>query len=124
MLRLTRGDLLLLGGLGLITLLVWLVFSNGLDAATAEVLITVDGNPQGVYPLDQDRIITVEGRDGPTVIEIAGGRVRIVTSECSDHSWHSHWLSSRGGLICAPNRVIVEVRAGGADADGMDAITR
>lgn len=124
MLRLTRGDVLLLGGLGLATLLVWLALSNGLAAATAEVVITVDGRLHGVFSLDEDRVITVEGKDGPTVVEITGGRVRIAASACHDHSWHSHWLSARGGLVCAPNRVIVEVRAGGTDPDGVDAITR
>ncbi|MDQ7793047.1 MAG: NusG domain II-containing protein [bacterium] len=120
--RLTRGDCLLLAVLSLLTLVLWLALNSGLTGV-AEVVVAVEGDMLGIFPLDQDRTINVTGSRGPAVVEIAGGRVRIASSDCPDHSWHSHWLSTRGSLVCVPNRVVVEVRAG-AGEDGLDAITR
>lgn len=120
--RLTRGDLVLLGTLVLICLGLRFALGAGLDRSRAEVVVVVDGRTHGVFPLHEDRVLTLSGRLGEAVVEIAGGRVRIASSECADHRWHAGWLAERGTLVCVPNRVLVEVRAG--TETEPDAITR
>ena len=70
-----------------------------------------------LYPLDQDQRIEVRGPLGATVIEIADGRVRVVSSPCRDKL-----CILKGDLVkigdwtaCMPNRVMLKIE--GKDKD-------
>jgi hypothetical protein len=77
------------------------------------------------YPLEEDIAFTVSGKRGPLEIEIKSGVAKIVHADCTkrvckitggiSHSYEQ--------LICAPNNILVEIRAFAAsdthDIDGI-----
>ncbi|MGQ9677957.1 MAG: NusG domain II-containing protein [bacterium] len=72
--------------------------------------------------LPRDTVITVTGPVGKTVVELKGKRVRVRYSDCRDKICvRTGWVERSGQLIvCAPNRVIVQIRG----QEGIDAVTR
>src|SRR3972149_7114800 len=71
------------------------------------------------FPLSRDQTIQVQGRRGPTLIEIRNGRAHIARSACSNQRWHhgQGWASREGqSLVCVPNQVLVEIRGKGGTA--------
>ena len=61
--------------------------------------------------LDQDRVIQVVGPLGTSKIEIKQGKVRFLSSPCSNqYCVHQGWLHHVGqAAICLPNRVSLEL---------------
>ncbi|MEW6214376.1 MAG: NusG domain II-containing protein [Nitrospirota bacterium] len=96
------------------------------------VRIEVDGQPVYVLPIDKDRIVSVNGSEGKTVIEIKDQRVRITESPCPNKLCvHRGWIE-HGAIICLPNRVVITVgdykkgdsqRGIESPFDAVDAIT-
>jgi hypothetical protein len=87
------------------------------------VKIEVNGKPAYLLPLDKDRVVSVEGPEGKTIVEIRDRKVRIKESPCRNKICiRQGWIRS-GAVICLPNRVVVTV----GDRDGrrgmVDAIT-
>ncbi|MFW5850043.1 MAG: NusG domain II-containing protein [Spirochaetota bacterium] len=83
-------------------------------------------NEQGtfLYPLGQDRTISVSGPLGDTVVVIHDDHVHVDESPCRDKICVAAGaLGSTGQwTACLPNRVFVRVE-GGEDEDGVDAQT-
>lgn len=65
--------------------------------------------------------LDVPGARYPITVEAENGRVRVSHSECpSQDCVHTGWVSRSGGqIICLPNRLVVTVTGGGADADAV-----
>lgn len=98
----------------------WHAYSSRGAAAVVEIR----GEGQRLlYPLDQDRTLTVRGPLGESVVEISAGRVRVVSSPCRDQICVlAGWISSAGQwAACLPNRVFVTVQ--GPIDDTPDAFT-
>jgi hypothetical protein len=99
------------------------VFAYGGQTQASEVSVE---NDEGtfLYPLDQDRTISVGGPLGETIVEIEEGRVHVHESPCRDKICiAAGWLDSAGQwTACLPNRVFVRVQ-GGESEDGVDAQT-
>lgn len=76
-----------------------------------------------VYPLDEERVVHVPGPLGETIVEIGGGRARVVFSPCRDQICVLAGWIERGGqwAACLPNRVFVTIQS--ALDDGPDAFT-
>ena len=85
--------------------------------------IEVDGRPVYVLPLDKDRIVSVEGPRGRTIVEIKNHRVRIADSPCPNKLCIKQgWIDS-GGLVCLPNKVVVTIGGHEGKYKAVDAIT-
>ena len=71
--------------------------------------------------LTQPVTLQVPGARYPITVEAENGRVRVSHSECpSQDCVHTGWVSRSGGqIICLPNRLVVTVTGGGADADAV-----
>jgi hypothetical protein len=71
-----------------------------------------------VYPLSQKDKLDIAGPLGNTVIELAEGRARVVSSPCGNQSCIFSGIIHRQGqwIACLPNGVFVRV-AGGKKAD-------
>ena len=71
--------------------------------------------------LTQPVTLQVPGARYPITVEAENGRVRVSHSECpSQDCVHTGWVSSSGGqIICLPNRLVITVTGGGADADAV-----
>lgn len=127
-LGLNRTDLRLAGVLLAAVLIAfapwaWTRIAGGRTEATAFVVkVHTTGQSLRLDPAVDGRF-AVTGPLGPTVVEVAGGRARILESPCAEPSWHGGWVSRPGQRsVCAPNRVVLEV-VGEAGAEGLDAET-
>lgn len=71
--------------------------------------------------LTQPVTLQVPGARYPITVEAEQGRVRVSHSECpSQDCVHTGWVSRSGGqIICLPNRLVITVTGGGADADAV-----
>jgi hypothetical protein len=90
----------------------------------AEVLIEVGGKPAYTFPLNEDRLVSVDGPYGPTVVEIRTGKVRIKEAGCPNRLCVKEGWISRGVIVCLPNRIVVTVGGRSSpDPRGIDAVT-
>lgn len=91
----------------------------------ATVVIYRDNRPIAEYPLSENRKLTVEGHEGKMVVTIKNGKASIESSSCAKQ------VCVKSGeialpfqqLICAPNHILVEIKAGKA-GEGLDAVAR
>lgn len=75
-------------------------------------------------PLDSERTVEVDGPLGTTVVGIAGGEARIVSSPCPSQLCVRMGAVRTPGraVVCVPNRVVVAVEGDGPAP--TDAVTR
>lgn len=76
------------------------------------VIVTVDGQAWGEYPLNENREIEIRNGDGYNLLVIEGGRAYVRQASCPDGICSSHRPIGLDGesIICLPNKVVVEVR--------------
>ncbi len=86
-----------------------------------ELHIEVDG-VHWVYPLDHDRVITVSGPIGPTVIVIEGGYAHVKESPCKAKICIATGEISKPGewIICLPNKVFITVEGASEQTPEVD----
>lgn len=80
------------------------------------VVVEVDGEVFGRYPLDENTSIRIEtGTDGYNVLKIADGYASVTEASCPDKLCvHQHKISrSDETIVCLPNRVVVSVVSNG-----------
>lgn len=104
----------LLAGAVCLTAVTWFVGWLNYGAGDTAFLVTT---PTGTVRLigERDGHYELSGPDGVTVIEVAGGRARLVESPCNEPAWHGGWVERPGErIVCLPNRVVLEVVGGGS----------
>ncbi len=119
----TRGDWILFGILLTLTALIFMR-SCAFRSHKKYVWITAKDKTVGYYPLNQDRIVKVQGPLGTTVIQIQGGQASIIQAPCP-HKFCQKMgpIPSHGRImVCIPNRIIVEIKGKGGNK--TDAVTR
>lgn len=84
------------------------------------VIVTVEGEIYGTYPLDRD--ITVEIRTGyeeRNVLVIREGKALVEEATCPDGICAAHKPISREGesIVCLPHRVVITVHAENGDQE-------
>ncbi len=118
--RLFRGklknDILLIG----VILLAVLAASTVMLLLRAEgdsVIVTVDGEIYGEYPLDADTTVRIICDGGYNVLVIEGGRALVSEASCPDLICASHRPVEHDGesIICLPNKTVIRVRRQGSD---------
>jgi hypothetical protein len=107
-----------------------IVFSIGgiflLEMALPEnqtVWIDVDGKSVYRLPADEDRIVSVEGPEGRTFIEIKDRKVRVTGSPCGNKFCIRQGWVGDGVIVCLPNRVVVTIGDHYGEHRIVDAIT-
>lgn len=124
--RFRKADILLLTILGLLILLLFLFQEPWKEAAGGMVVITVDGEEFGRFPLAEDTVIPITDADGTTMntLTITGGYAKMTEADCPDqlcvHQKKIH--GTKETIVCLPNRVVVSVE-NGAEND-LDAVVR
>ncbi|WP_130850422.1 NusG domain II-containing protein [Intestinimonas timonensis] len=72
---------------------------------------------------DQDEPVTIEvpGARYPITVEAERGQIRVAHSDCpSQDCVHTGWVSRSGGqIVCLPNRLVITVTGGTAEADAV-----
>ncbi len=90
----------------------------------SDVIIEVDGRTAYTLALDTDRVLSVPGPYGNTVVEIKGGRVRVKEAHCPNRLCEKQGWITRGAIVCLPNHIVISV--GGKTENlpkGLDAVT-
>ena len=94
-----------------------ITISGGQDAVQ-------EAEQQWIYPLDAETTVRVPGPLGETVVEIADGAVRVVSSPCPEKICIKTGRISKPGqwIACLPNRVFISIR--GRRSEQPDAISQ
>lgn len=94
------------------------------NANSAHVAIS---SPAGsfIYPLNENRSLTIEGKQGQTLIVIDNGYVQVTDSACRDKLCVLAGKLSKPGqwTACLPNGVYVRVEGDKKDVD-IDAVVK
>ncbi len=74
-----------------------------------------------VFPLDQDRTVSVRGPLGDTVVELRGGQARVLSSPCTEKICVRMGAIARPGqwIACLPNRVFLDIQGSSRAADAV-----
>ena len=111
-----KYDITLISVLVLISLVLLAVFSLGRKHGDT-VKVTVNGETFGVYSLDKDAIIDINGTN---LLVIKDKEAYMESADCPNLTCVKHHPISKSGqsIICLPNRVVVTVteKDGYADA--------
>ena len=88
-------------------------------AGGTDVKVTLNGETYGIYSLSEDQTIEIQNDDHTNVIVIEDGTVRMESSTCKNQICVNHGRISLIGdsIVCLPNRVVVEIRGKGGEAD-------
>jgi len=107
---LTRGDRWVLSAALLALAAAWAAL-GGDEGGMA--LVTQEGRVVARLDLERPTRLTVDGPLGQTVLEVAEGRVRFLSSPCRGQLCvHAGWLSQGGAFVaCLPNGVAVRIAA-------------
>ncbi|MDR0305631.1 MAG: NusG domain II-containing protein [Chitinispirillales bacterium] len=89
---------------------VFALFKSGLPD---RVVVFKDNSLMAEYPLDDNIIFTVNGKNGPVIIEIKDRETKIKHVNCPHQICKRTGGISRtfGQLVCAPNNILVEIRS-------------
>ncbi len=73
----------------------------------------------------RSRKFVVRGAGGATVVEVSGGRARVLTSHCRDKICVGvGWIDSPGkAVICLPNRVVLRITGSRGGNGKVDTVT-
>jgi hypothetical protein len=116
-------DFLIIGISSVLTaLLAFSVYGRSQDAA--RVILRGEGKTW-VFPLDAEERIRVPGPLGETVVEISGGRSRVLSSPCANQTCVAAGQVYRQGqwTACLPNRVFVYIEGSGEGDADLDSAT-
>lgn len=116
-------------------LIVLLLLIGGIAAALslnnrhsgAQVIVRVDGEIHHMFPLDENRTMTIDGiNGGHNDLMIQDGVVWLEEATCPDKLCVLQGKIQYSGdaIICLPNAVVVEIAGEGADALEMDAVSK
>jgi len=74
------------------------------------------------YSLDQERTLEIRGPLGVSRVHIHHGKVRFLSSPCSNqYCVHQGWLQRAGQVaVCLPNRVSLELLGGERPYDSLN----
>lgn len=120
---LTRGDKILIISIAVFGLMSFFFISQ-LQSAGEFVIVSVDGVEQYHGALSTNDTITVHGNIGRSIIEIQGGKVRMLHSDCPTKVCvRSGAIHQQGEVIvCAPNKVLIQIT--GKKKANFDVITK
>ena len=116
-----QGDLIVVALLLVLSMVMLCIGTCGGDEARS-VRICVEGEQTAVLSLDRDVIYEVPGGMG-NVVEISGGRARMLSAGCPDGSCVGQGYVSQTGecIVCLPARVTVTVVSDGGSEE-LDAV--
>ena len=89
--------------------LIWWAVMASRRAKTdyGSIRITVAGEDFGIYPLNEDQKISINGTN---TCRIKNGKAQMIEATCPDHLCiHQSPVDMNGGfIICLPNQVVIE----------------
>ena len=103
---------------------IFLSLSSKNSHAGTSAALYCNGSLVGSYDLSRDRIVTQPVAGHEIKLEISGGRIRILDTDCPRQICrHAGWISrANQTIVCVPNKILIEVKGEAADA-GYDAVS-
>ena len=92
--------------------------------SAAKVVVTIDGEEYGSYPLNKDYTETIELSDGSyNIFTIKDGYASVTEASCPDQICVNHFHIHYAGetIVCLPNKVVLEIVGG--EEDDVDGAT-
>lgn len=117
--RIKAGDIVIISGVLLLSLILFLGFLIPSRTQSAAVLeISVD-NEKTVYPLDENRELTLESKGYTLRVRIKDGYAYVESSDCPDNTCvHTGSIARSGQTIaCVPAFVTLRITG---EEDGYD----
>ena len=111
-----------------IALLFWLynrLWFNLSSGKADYLVVQIETQAPLQYPLNQNRLLELDGRRGKSIIEISQGKARFIHSACRNQFCVFHgWLSTPGDTTaCLPNRISIAVKSNaGNGSEPFDAL--
>lgn len=100
--------------------LLFTAYGRSLSKDEGYVIIETSGEKH-IYPLSEDRSITIEGPAGESVIHIEHGAARFASSDCDDDLCVQMGKIQNSGewAACLPNKIFLYT-GGNEDDEGVD----
>lgn len=100
----------------------FIAFTTSHEGST--MVITVSGEEYGRYPIDTDRVITVDTGSGINEITINNGEAYVSYADCPQGICAHHKPVSRSGesIICVPHEVVISIESEDSEG-GYDAVS-
>lgn len=119
-LNLRWGDGLVLG-LGGALVAVSFALAYAPETGSSRLVVVQAGAAPLHFPLDEARVLQIEGPAGTTEVEIRGGRARCLRSPGSRGICESAgWLERPGDIaVSLPNRLVLQIEQGRPAFDSM-----
>lgn len=113
-------------GILLFALILWGMITLFQPHDYGTVLIQVNGEEYGTYPLTKDQVISIGSTN---ICEIKDGRLTMIEATCPDHLCMKQGAIDNGGgmIVCLPNKVTIEGKRNDVSdtgSTGVDAIAR
>lgn len=107
-------DVILIASVLILSTVLFFAFYGGRSVGRS-FEITVNGKLYGVYPLDADTTVDI---DGLCTVEVKGGEVSVISSVCpgKDCVHHKPVKMSGERIVCLPNGIVIRVSGDGVDA--------
>lgn len=84
----------------------------------AQVVITLDGEIYGTYPLNEDQVIEIRQDSGYNKVVISDGTADVTEADCPDKICADHEVIrfNHETIVCLPHKLVVEIK-GGEDSE-------
>ena len=117
-----KKEALFIGGILVLSLILWLGINHFQKGHYGYITITVDGNKLGTYSLGKNQAISIGHTN---ICEIKDGQAHITEATCPDHlCMKQHAIDSKGGtIVCLPNKVVIEGTKASAGAQSDDSLS-
>ena len=116
-----KKDIIFAAGIILAALLIFVCMQFGKQKAGNFIRITIDGREYGVYSLNEDKVINVDGEFGHNQVVIQDGEAYMKEADCPDHYCMEYKAISQKNetIICLPHKMVVEVIADNSDGSEL-----
>ena len=119
----TISDIIILCASIIFTIWLYNLFwiSNGQNGTAETLVVQYADKPPVEYSLQEERIITIEGAVGDSIIEIKQGKARFIHSACRNQFCVFHgWVTIAGDTTaCLPNRISISLKGNLTDFDAI-----
>lgn len=78
-----------------------------------KVVITVNGEQYGTYPLDENTVLDIKTNSGHNIVEVKDGQVRVTEADCPNQicvKTHPMSKDVPYPIVCLPHKLTVELR--------------
>lgn len=91
------------------------------DVDKGQVVVYVDSELYGKYPLDQDQEIEIRQGDHINKITIKDGNAQMTFANCKNQDCvrQGKISSKAGSIICLPHKVVVEIQDDSSEYDAV-----